>query len=99
MLKSVGGAFTTKSDGKGIVIKSDVNVQISSTKITQAISIASLSPVETVTQEYKLMKKQKQTLGNESGETPLYIEKGYDDEIFSSREEEDRNRADTGELT
>ncbi|KAL0675857.1 hypothetical protein Bca4012_071854 [Brassica carinata] len=99
MLECVGGAFTTTSDSRKIITKSDVEVQISSTKTTEAISIASSGPVETATQEYKLMKILKQTLGNESEETPLSIEKGYGDEIFSSREEEDRNRTDPGEPT
>ncbi|KAJ4887781.1 Uncharacterized protein Rs2_27529 [Raphanus sativus] len=79
------------------IVTCDVKVQNSSTRTTEVISIASSGPVETAIQEYKPMRKLKQTLGIVAKKTSLSMEKEYGDEIFSPNEEETRNRTDPNE--
>ncbi|KAF3500823.1 hypothetical protein F2Q69_00039977 [Brassica cretica] len=58
-------------DKVGQLENCDVEVHSSSTRITEGSSIAPSYPVETATKKNKVMRKLKQTLGNESERTSL----------------------------
>ena len=45
------------------------------------------------------MRKLKQTLGNETEETPLSMERGNGGNSFSSKEEDDRKRTEPGKTS
>ncbi|KAF2535134.1 hypothetical protein F2Q68_00018942 [Brassica cretica] len=74
-------------DKVGRLENCDVEVQTSSTRITEGSSIAPSDPVETATKNNSVIRKLKQTLGNESERTSLPKRKVYDENDRKDRTE------------